>query len=93
MEECLWATQKAGVMTPEQRGEGVNKFIVRCYIATILSIFTQADHFEDYTFESLQDLETFAKRFAKTGFQVKNKWIMPGSIMSITQVMKSTTGA
>lgn len=65
----------------------MNKFKVKVYLATDWSMFTQADHYEEYTFESKETLEVIAKRLARDGFRTDNgrKWIMPGAILEITQ--------
>lgn len=60
------------------------KFVVRCYCATAWSLFSQADHYEDYNFASTETLEEFAKRICKEGFSADDKtWIAPGAIVSI----------
>jgi hypothetical protein len=66
----------------------VNKFKVRVYQATNWSLLTQADHFEDFIFETNESLEKFSQELARTGFSIKNgkKWIMPGAIVSVDVV-------
>jgi hypothetical protein len=61
------------------------RYHVRVYEASAWSLFTQADHYEDFTIESNVDLPTFAKTLAREGFPVENgnRWIMPGAIIWI----------
>lgn len=63
----------------------MNRFVVRAYVATHWSFFTQADHFEEHHFTSKESLYEFATRIAKVGFGVGKKWIMPGAIISVEQ--------
>lgn len=61
------------------------RFKVRVYVATAFSLFTQADHFEDYYFDAKEPLVQFAQSLARTGFAVDDnrKWIMPGAILTV----------
>lgn len=63
----------------------VRKYKVRVYEATAWGAFTQADHYQDYFFESDETLERFANRIGREGFAVKGgqKWIMPASILTV----------
>lgn len=66
----------------------MNKYNVKVYVGTMWSFFTQADHYEDYTFESSESLEVISKRLARDGFRTDNetKWIMPGAILEVRKL-------
>ena len=61
------------------------KYKVRAYEATNWSLFTQADHFEVFTFDSDLSLRDFAQMLAREGFPTSDgkRWIMPGAIISV----------
>lgn len=63
----------------------VNKYKVKVYVATAWSLFTQADHYEEYEFESNESLEVIARRLAREGFRTNNgkRWVMPGAILEV----------
>jgi hypothetical protein len=50
-----------------------------------IGFFTQADGYDDHEFESELSLEDFAQGLMKKGFQVRNRWIMPGAIVWVEQ--------
>lgn len=65
----------------------MNRYVVRYYVGTLWSFFTQADHFEECTFESADSLEEFAVDLAEFGFaESDDKWIMPGAILSVRKL-------
>ena len=52
-----------------------------------LGLFTQADHWDDYTVQSDADIEKFAEVLARKGFRATDdKWIMPGAILWIKKI-------
>ena len=63
----------------------MNKFKVRVYDVGAIGFFTQADGYDDHEFESELSLEDFARGLMKRGFQVRNRWIMPGAIVWVEQ--------
>lgn len=65
------------------------RYKVRVHRLTLAGFFTQADHYEDFEFESSEPIETFAARLASKGFADPDdatRWIMPGAILSIEQL-------
>lgn len=66
----------------------MNKYKVKVYVGTLWSFFTQADHYEEYEFESGESLEAISKRLARDGFRNDNgtKWIMPGAILEVRKL-------
>ena len=65
----------------------MNKFKVRAYTVGAVGFLTQADHYEDFDFETDEAIESFASRLASKGFfdEGSHRWIMPGSIVWIEQ--------
>ena len=60
---------------------------VRTYEVGAMGFLTQADHFHDFMFESLETLEEIARRLSATGFRHpgKNRWIMPSAIIWVEE--------
>jgi hypothetical protein len=48
-----------------------------------MGFITKSDHYDDFTLESPDQLDVFAKRLAHDGFLDENsgRWVMPGAIM------------
>ena len=48
-----------------------------------MGFITKSDHYDDFTLESPDQLDVFAKRLAHDGFLAENsgRWVMPGAIM------------
>ena len=66
---------------------GMHSYKVRCQKLSALGFLTQADHYQDYEFESADSLEIFAAQLAAKGFPEPSskRWIMPGAIIWIEQ--------
>ena len=65
-----------------------NTYKVRVKDVGNLGIFTQADHWEDYTITSDAELEQFAEALSRKGFRagMTQKWIMPGAILWVKKI-------
>lgn len=64
----------------------MNKFTVRVYVATVWSMFSQGDHYEDYVVETKEPIGALAERLARQGFNPEpGHWVMPGAIVHIEQ--------
>jgi hypothetical protein len=63
----------------------MNEYKVRVHELGWTGFITQADHYQDFRFESPEPLRDFARRLAQEGFEDtrSGKWIMPGAIMWI----------
>ena len=64
----------------------MNVYIVKTYNATILSFFTQADHFKEYWIQSEESYPDFRKRLMSDGLQDpadEKHWLMPGAILDV----------
>ena len=62
----------------------MSKYKVRVYEATAWSMFSQADHYSDYTLTSSETLKQIAQRLAQYGSAATDqKWIMPGAILTV----------
>lgn len=59
------------------------QYRVRVHRVGLMGFITKSDHYDDFTLQSPEPLDVFAKRLAHDGFLDENsgRWVMPGAIM------------
>ena len=59
------------------------QYRVRVHEIGLMGFFTKSDHYDDFTLQSPDALDVFAKRLAREGFleERSGRWVMPGAIM------------